>query len=144
MTKSPRYSTATAWHKDLRYWAFETPRLVSAWLALGDETPKNGCMRLVPGTQRTDLDSDRMDADQFLRSDRADNSALIHTAIDAELAPGDVLFFHAGVLHAAGANTTAQRKLSVVTTYYGADNAPRPGTRSAALAPVHVCEAQHV
>lgn len=138
MTKTPRYSTATAWHKDLRYWAFETPRLVNAWLALGDETPANGCMRLLPGTHTTEFEPDRMDADQFLREDRMDNADLIASAVNAELAPGDVLFFDAATLHAAGANTTDQRKLSVVTTYYGAGNAPLAGTRSARLDPVRV------
>ncbi|GAB3672632.1 phytanoyl-CoA dioxygenase family protein [Salinisphaera aquimarina] len=143
MTKSPRFSTATAWHKDLRYWAFESPRLVNAWLALGDETPANGCMRLLPGTHRMSFDQEHMDADQFLREDREDNAALIDSAVNAELAPGDVLFFDASALHAAGANTTDQRKLSVVTTYYGADNAPVPGTRSARLEAVRVREPDH-
>ena len=54
----------------------------------------------------------------------------------ATLAPGDVLFFDAGALHAAGANATDERKLSIVTTYYGADNAPVPGSRSARLDPI--------
>ena len=136
MTKSPRYSTATAWHRDLRYWAFETPRLVNAWLALGEETPANGCMRLLPGTQHLHVAADRLDDAQFLREDRPDNRSLIESAISAELAPGDVLFFDAGLFHAAGANTTDERKLSMVTTYYGSDNAPMPDTRSARLQPI--------
>ena len=143
MTKSPRYSTATAWHRDLRYWSFETPRLVNAWLALGDETPANGCMRLLPATQHMQLDPKRLDSDQFLREDREDNAELIDTAITAELAPGDVLLFDAGLFHAAGANTTDERKLSVVTTYYGPDNAPTPNSRSARLEPIAVRTSAH-
>lgn len=138
MTKSPRYSTATAWHKDLRYWSFATPRLVNAWLALGDETPANGCMRVLPGTHRMRFDASQMNADQFLREDRDDTAALIDTAVLAELAPGDVLFFDAGLLHAAGANATDERKLSMVTTYYGVGNTPIAGTRSARLDPIQI------
>jgi phytanoyl-CoA hydroxylase len=89
------------------------------------------------------FDTAQMDADQFLREDRDDTKGLIDTAVLAELAPGDVLFFDAGLLHAAGANTTDERKLSMVTTYYGADNAPIAGTRSARLDPIHVRAAQH-
>ena len=129
--------------RDLRYWSFETPRLVNAWLALGDETPANGCMRLLPATQHMQLDPKRLDSDQFLREDREDNAELIDTAITAELAPGDVLFFDAGLFHAAGANTTDERKLSVVTTYYGPDNAPTPNSRSARLEPIAVRTAAH-
>ena len=143
MTKSPRYSTATAWHRDLRYWSFQTPRLVNAWLALGDETRANGCMRLLPATQHLPIEAERLDSAQFLREDRPDNAELIESAVTAELAPGDVLFFDAGVFHAAGANTTDERKLSLVTTYYGADNAPMPDTRSARLAPITVRSAEH-
>ncbi len=143
MTKHPRYSTATGWHKDLRYWSFVQPTLVNAWLALGDETPANGCMRLLPGTHNQIFDGQRMDADQFLRQDLSENRALIDSARTAALAPGDVLFFHAGAFHAAGRNTTDELKLSVVTTYYGADNAPIPNSRSARLDPIRVREAHH-
>src|SRR5699024_2517154 len=91
MTKHPRYSTATGWHKDLRYWHFEQPELVNAWLALGDETPANGCMQLLPGTHKQDFDADRLDADQFLRDDLDINQPLIATAQTVPLTPGDVL-----------------------------------------------------
>lgn len=38
MTKQPGYSSATLWHQDNRYWWFDTENLISAWLALGEET----------------------------------------------------------------------------------------------------------
>ncbi|MEM1081623.1 MAG: phytanoyl-CoA dioxygenase family protein, partial [Pseudomonadota bacterium] len=46
---------------------------------------------------------------------------------------GDVLFFHANLLHAAGQNRTGERKLSVVLSYRSSNNLPRPGSRSAAV-----------
>jgi phytanoyl-CoA hydroxylase len=88
-------------------------------------------MRLLPGSHRLTLAPGRLDEAQFLRPEREDNAALIATAVDAELAPGDVLFFDAGTFHAAGANTTDELKLAVVTTYFGAGTHPVPGTRSA-------------
>lgn len=143
MTKAPAYSSATAWHRDLRYWSFTRPHLVNAWLALGDETPDNGCMRLLPGSHRTDIGADRLDEAQFLREDIAANTALIATAEYAELAPGDVLFFHAGLFHAAGANIGSERKMAVVTSYFGHDTTPVEGTRSARRAAIQVREASH-
>ena len=50
-----------------------------------------------------------------------------------ELEPGDVLFFHCRLFHAAGANSTTHTKYSAVFTYHAADNRPLPGTRSASL-----------
>lgn len=136
MTKHPRYSTATGWHKDLRYWHFRQPELINAWLALGDETPANGCMMVLPGTHHQVVAADRLDDAQFLREDVEANQPLIATAQTVPLAPGDVLFFHAGTFHAAGRNTTDMLKLSVVTTYYTPANGPLPNTRSARLEPV--------
>lgn len=143
MTKHPRYSTATGWHKDLRYWHFQQPDLINAWLALGDETPKNGCMRLLPGSHRQDFAAERLDDDQFLREELEENEPLIDTAQSVPLDPGDVLFFHAGAFHAAGRNTTDTLKMAVVTTYYRPDNAPLPGTRSARLEPIPARQAHH-
>lgn len=133
MTKHPRYSSQTGWHQDIRYWAFADRNLINAWLALGEECPENGCLRVIPGTHRIVFSADRLDNDLFLRTDLADNADLIDSAIDVELSPGDVLFFHCRTFHAAGANQTDDPKLSVVFTYRGEGNAPIAGTRSASL-----------
>lgn len=138
MTKQPAFSSATGWHQDLRYWSFARPELVNVWLALGEETPDNGCMRLVPGSHRMSISDKRFDQDRFLREDLPENRELIDSAVRAELAPGDVLFFHGGTFHAAGRNETDERKLSAVFTYHGADNHALPNTRSARLEPIAV------
>jgi phytanoyl-CoA hydroxylase len=132
MTKDPRYSSLTHWHRDVRYWSFERPELVSVWLALGAERTENGCLLVLPGSHSLDVRPEQLDAAQFLRSDIEDNRALLATQVPVELEPGDVLFFHARLFHAAGHNRTRETKLSVVFTYHAADNRPLAGTRSAA------------
>ncbi len=132
MTKDPAYSSLTSWHRDIRYWSFERPELVSVWLALGEERRDNGCLLLLPGSHMMDFDAARLDAAQFLRTDAAENAALLTTQVYAELNPGDVLFFHCRLFHAAGHNRAAQTKFSAVFTYHSTDNPPLPGTRSAA------------
>ena len=130
MTKHPGYSSATLWHQDIRYWSFDRAELISVWFALGDETAYNGSLRVIPGSHRLDLDRGRLDADLFLRPDLADNRALIEQNTAAALQPGDVLFFHCRLFHAAGMNRSDRVKLSPVFTYHAADNRPIPGTRS--------------
>lgn len=132
MTKSPRFSSQTGWHRDTRYWNFARPELVNSWLALGDETVENGCMRLIPGSHRQDLDDACFDDEAFFIDDDR-NEALIGGATIAELSAGDVLFFHAHALHAAGWNRTDEVKLAVVFTYHDESNHPLPDTRSACL-----------
>ena len=133
MTKQPRYSSETGWHQDIRYWAFERPELVSVWLALGHETPENGCLYVIPGTHTLPISRDRLDEALFLRPELAENAALMAQKVPAELEPGDVLFFHCRTFHAAGRNRTEQTKYSVVFTFRPADNPPKPGTRSASM-----------
>lgn len=130
MTKQPRHSSDTGWHQDVRYWSFERPDLVSLWLALGDEYPRNGCLLVIPGSHRMAFEPDRFDQQLFFRADHPQNQALIATARHVELAAGDVLLFHARTLHAASRNFTSETKYSVVFTFRSLDNPPRPGTRS--------------
>lgn len=131
MTKAPGFSSATLWHQDIRYWAFERPELVSLWMALGDETVENGALQVIPGTHREAFASERLDEARFLRPELPENQALIANARPVELAKGDVLLFHCRAFHAAGRNHTDRVKLSCVFTYHAADNRPLPGSRSA-------------
>lgn len=131
MTKFPGYSSATHWHQDIRYWSFDRPDLISVWLALGAETPSNGCLRIIAGSHRLEIDRGRLDAELFLRADLAENQALIEAAQNMELTAGDTLFFHSRVFHYAGQNRSEQTKLSLVFTYHDINNQPIPDTRSA-------------
>ena len=136
MTKDPRYSSLTSWHRDIRYWSYQRPELVSVWLALGEERPENGCLLVLPGTHVMTFDADRLDAAQFLRTDVTANAALLQAQVSVELDPGDVLFFHCRLFHAASSNRSTRTKFSAVFTYHAADNQPLPGTRSAGMADV--------
>lgn len=138
MTKQPAFSSVTGWHQDIRYWSFERPDLVSAWLALGPERVDNGCLLVVPGSHRLDMHPEQYDDERFFRTDLAENLPILARQVPVELDAGDVLFFHARLLHAAGRNLTGLTKFAVVFTYHAADNRPLPGTRSAALPDVSV------
>ncbi len=131
MTKHPGYSSATLWHQDNRYWSFDQQNLISVWVALGDETLSNGCLRVIPGSHQLDLEPGRFDAALFLRTDLAENKSLLAQARPVPLNAGDVLFFHSRLFHAAGRNLTAKTKLSVVFTYHETTNRPIENTRSA-------------
>ncbi len=133
MTKYPSYSSDTLWHQDIRFWAFEPPHLVNCWLALGTEREENGGLRVIPGSHRWKLDPERLDQGCFLDPRHPENAAAIDASIQLDLEPGDALFFHAGLFHAATRNRTDSVKLSLVYSYHGAGTRPVPGTRSAAL-----------
>lgn len=133
MTKQPRFSSETGWHQDIRYWSFQRPELINAWIALGSERPENGCLQVIPGSHTLILDRSRLDDDLFFRRDLPENQPLIDSREMVLMNPGDVLFFHCRTLHAASRNSSDETKYSVVFTFRSADNAPLSGSRSASL-----------
>jgi phytanoyl-CoA hydroxylase len=133
MTKEPAYSSDSLWHQDLRYWHYAKGELVTTWLALGPEHPRNGGLLLIPGSHRLRLGRERFDDAQFLRTELPENQALIAQAEPAELGPGDVLFFHCRLLHAASRNYESNRKLAAVFTFRAPGDEPVAGTRSAGV-----------
>ena len=133
MTKHPRFSSDTGWHQDARYWSFEQTELISVWVALGAEYKHNGGLSVIPGTHREIPAKDRLDDAMFLRTDIPENEPLIESAVDVELEPGDVLFFHCLTFHSASRNYTDDTKYSVVFTVRPESNRPRPGTRSSSM-----------
>jgi phytanoyl-CoA hydroxylase len=144
MTKAPSYSSSTGWHRDVRYWSFDRPELVSVWLALGREREDNGCLHVLPGSHAMAFSPGQLDEAQFLRTDAGQNEALLARQVAVELEPGDVLFFDARLFHAAGSNQTPDTKFSVVFTYHAAANRPLPGSRSASLPDVRLAPAEPV
>lgn len=130
MTKEPRFSSDTGWHQDVRYWSYARPELVNVWVALGTETPENGCLKLIPGTHRMNFAPDQFDGEIFLKEDHPQTQPLLSTVVHAPLEPGDVLFFHCLTFHAASRNYSTETKLSAVFTFRPADNPPLPNSRS--------------
>ena len=133
MTKQPRFSSETGWHRDSRYWHYQSPSLVSAWLALNDEFPENGCLWVLPGSHLWQISAEQLDERLFLRKDLAFNEPLLQQAVPVRLSAGDLLFFHSNLFHAASNNSTDQTKFSLVFTYRGENNIPKAETRSTSL-----------
>ncbi|PRC93199.1 phytanoyl-CoA dioxygenase family protein [Solimicrobium silvestre] len=133
MTKQPRFSSVTGWHRDSRYWQFQRAELISAWLALRNETVENGCLLVIPSSHRVQVEAEGLDTAQFLRADYPANQALLAQAVAVPLNVGDVLLFSSNLFHAAGHNQTELTKFSMVFTYRALDNPPLAGSRSASL-----------
>lgn len=139
MTKQPAFSSRTNWHRDTRYWNFTNKYLINSWLALGDEKAENGGMLILPGSHRWDVDTNALDDAQFLIEDHPSNTARLTLAKQIDLNAGDCLLFSAHCFHAAGANTTQERKFSLVFTYHSENTESLPDTKSAVLPAIKIC-----
>jgi phytanoyl-CoA hydroxylase len=130
MTKQPEYSSKTLWHRDVRYWRFTNSQLVNSWLAMGTENNDNGCLKVIPGSHQWQIQPDMVDEDLFLNTDHPMAQEWLENVYNVELNAGDVLFFHAGIFHAANHNITDQAKYSLVYSYHGEENKPIENTKS--------------
>jgi phytanoyl-CoA hydroxylase len=131
MTKMPGSSTETRWHRDRRYWHYADGRLLSVWLALGEENEHNGVLEFIPGSHRVEFPPEAFDEREYFREDRKENRPWIDRKVRFNLDKGDLLLFHCELLHRAGSNRSTRPKLSVVHTVRAVGNPPLPGTRSA-------------
>ena len=138
MTKSPAFSSDTGWHQDIRYWRYESPKLINAWLALEDENKEKGGLMVIPGSHKAQYHTSQFDERMFFRPDGVYNRQILLSTMDVELNKGDVLLFHSRVLHAASRNYTQDCKYSLVFTYKPQDLKPIPDTRSASLPQINL------
>jgi phytanoyl-CoA hydroxylase len=127
MSKMPRTSTETRWHRDRRYWHYRDNRLLSVWLALGEENADNGVLEFIPGSHRRSFPPEAFDERDYFRNEWAAKEATASFTLNK----GDLLLFHCELLHRAGPNRSDAPKLSLVYTVKAAGNDALPGTRSA-------------
>lgn len=131
MTKMPHQGTATSWHQDRRYWRYSDDNLVSVWLALDDEHSDNGVLEFIPGSHTMKFTPEQFDDKEYFREDTEQNKTLIAQKVSMDLKKGDIVIFHALLLHRANKNSTDKAKISFVYTVKGASTKALEGSRSA-------------
>lgn len=122
--KEPREGGAWEWHQDYGYWYHNgclRPLMASAMVALDHSTKENGCLQVLAGSHHMGrvehglLEGEQVGAD--LR--RVEEARKIMPLVHAEMAPGDVLFFHCNTLHRSD-----KRRWTMISCYNAARNDP--------------------
>jgi ectoine hydroxylase len=126
--KDAKVGGAWAWHQDYGYWyqnGVLFPLLCSASIAVDPATRENGCLQVLKGSHhlgRIDhvLTGDQAGADL----ERVAEAQKRLETIYIEMAPGDVLFFHANLLHRSDQNKSDNPRWSMICCYNAARNDP--------------------
>jgi ectoine hydroxylase len=126
--KDTKVGGAWAWHQDYGYWyqnGVLFPLLCSASIAVDPATRENGCLQVLKGSHhlgRIDhvLTGDQAGADL----ERVAEAQKRLETIYIEMAPGDVLFFHANLLHRSDQNKSDNPRWSMICCYNAARNDP--------------------
>jgi non-heme Fe2+,alpha-ketoglutarate-dependent halogenase len=132
-TKAPRDPAFVAWHQDSAYWGLLGDDVATAWIALTDSTPQNGCLRVVPRSHREPPRAHAIHADprNTLLRGQAIADVPEERAVDVVLAAGEVSIHHVAIVHGSLANLSDGLRAGLAVRYV----APRvrPARRQGAV-----------
>jgi ectoine hydroxylase len=131
MMKEPRVGGAWEWHQDYGYWYNDGclyPRLISCMVALDAATRENGCLKVIPGSHLLGrLEHGGRGKQAGADPERIEAVLQRCAAMDCEMPPGSVLFFHSNLLHASAANTSELPRRAYICCYNALSNVPYGG-----------------
>ena len=112
--KEPGSATFYGWHQDAARIRVE-PGFVLAFVAISEATPDNGCLRVIPGSQREIRPFSLVGYAhrQVARVREVDESA----AVDLVLAKGQVGLLHCNAIHGSGPNRSPGRRIGLINDY---------------------------
>ena len=116
---------ATPWHQDGQYWPIRPLATCTAWLALDDATPENGCLQMIKGShkERQLLAHERNDSEAYTLNQELPETAYDEAqARDLVLEAGQVSLHDAFMVHGSAANTSAQRRRAITFRYMPASS----------------------
>jgi len=112
--KPAYHGSAKEWHQDSESFRNIFPMdLVSAWAAIDDATIANGCLWMVPGSQRWGVVPRHL----IPTFEAQFGPTGAYPAQPVELKSGSVSFHHSLTFHASGPNSTPHRRRGYATHY---------------------------
>lgn len=122
-------------HQDLLYFPFRpADRIIASWTALEPVDRENGCLCVVPGSQRGELlphenpDWEYLNLAYFGAAGVGAHPDRVHLPMQ----PGDTVFFHPLLLHGSGRNRSAGFRRAISSHFAAADCAFMPGSLTTA------------
>ena len=118
--KEPRSPDFISWHQDATYWGLDNNCLqVAAWLALSPSNVDSGCMRIIPGTHKRQLEHvDTYAANNMLQRGQHIAEFLDESrAVNLVLEPGEISLHHVLIAHSSNPNSTADRRIGIAMRY---------------------------
>ena len=126
--KEPFTGGAWSWHQDYGYWYMNGclyPDMASAFIAVDPNTRENGCLQVLKGSHKMGRVEHGKFGDQTgADPERVENAMKIMELVYVEMAPGDVLFFHANTLHRSDQNKSPNPRWSMICCYNTRHNNP--------------------
>jgi ectoine hydroxylase-related dioxygenase (phytanoyl-CoA dioxygenase family) len=130
-TKHPHDATVSInWHRDRPYMGFASGLTTTAWIALGDSTPANGCMRAVPRSAESPAAGRAATARPERLTGPADERDLLEVVLQA----GEMSLHDADVLHGSGPNRSIEKRVGFAVRFITPETYPLSGRPRVLLA----------
>lgn len=111
---------ATPWHQDGEYWPIRPLATCTAWIAIDDATPENGCLRLIKGSHKakrlarhTTNPAENLTLHQELAPEEFDEA----DAVDLELEAGQFSLHDVYLYHGSEANMSGKSRRGMTLRY---------------------------
>ncbi|MBL8890990.1 MAG: phytanoyl-CoA dioxygenase family protein [Planctomycetaceae bacterium] len=148
MLKEPRTGGAWEWHQDYGYWynyACLRPAMISCLIALDRADRENGCLQVLPGSQRLGrIDHSKVAGQTGADMERVNVLLEQGPPTYVECQPGDVLFFDCNLLHRSDANRSERSRWSLICCFNARSNSPYKQVRHSSYQPLVVSSDQQM
>ena len=144
--KPPGYQ-GQSWHQDENYIPTRDRSLIGAWIAIDDAYVENGCMWVIPGSQRAGYlfpTRKHGDPDEF---DTHDDMAIgfdESPQVPVEVKAGSVVFFNGYLLHQSLRNRTKDSYRRVLVSHYLSSESLLPWVKTTEELPVARADVRRV
>jgi ectoine hydroxylase-related dioxygenase (phytanoyl-CoA dioxygenase family) len=124
-----------SWHQDAAYWGLEPANVTTAWIALSDSSPDNGCLRVLPGSHRHAIPQ----RETYARDNMLSRGQEIELEVDESqvtdlvLRAGEFSLHHIGIAHGSGPNQSARPRIGLAVRYVSPDVRQTSGERDLVL-----------
>ncbi|HXB20435.1 MAG TPA: phytanoyl-CoA dioxygenase family protein [Candidatus Solibacter sp.] len=118
--KRPFDPAYVSWHQDGYYSGLSELSYTSAWLALSDSSPDNGCMRVVRGSHIGGIvphNRASISPDNFVSGLEIACQVEESEATDVSLQPGEMSLHHVAIVHGSNPNSSERPRIGYAIRY---------------------------
>jgi len=136
LCKYPHDESFVTWHQDFNYANEAASPTSSAWIALSASSRESGCLRAIPGSQRSGVlphTATGIKNNILTYSLEIDESS----AVDIELKSGEMSLHQPGLIHGSLPNQSADKRIGFIVRYVTPEfsNTDNPVVRARGNAP---------
>lgn len=117
--KRPHDGSFISWHQDATYWGLSSNDVLTAWIALSPSTRESGCMRVVPGTHKSQVAHRETWGEKNLLSRGQEIAVDVkeEEAVDIVLKPGQMSLHHVLIFHGSNVNEAEDSRIGLAIRY---------------------------